>query len=309
MDGIMPSAANVIDALNSHRPGSGYVWMPDGLLYVTRLFPDSAIACALAEHGVWNEDERDSFLDPSGRPHDSRGIRSDSFYIDIQDEAYERAAGVIDEIDVARALNKHFNAQLTDVGIDPDALVNVTQHHVVHQSAMRQRWETSQARLLSRAVSSQALRRMLSPSAEDQGWVDWKRSLGHGPARIEGTLVSLVNANPLTAVHVVFGVDDDGTIVGQVDLKGEPMDDSTAQKCRDAITAQLGQTDPATIVRWRRTRRGSNVLSVLSAMGRQPGTVVRTNDGRFPVRSGGHTRYLRAPEIAALLRRPSFLGG
>lgn len=74
------------------------------------LFPDSAMSCALAEHGVWDVDRRDEFLigvsRRGGHAGNAQGVRADSVFIDGQDEAYDRGQGVIDEVDVARALVK-----------------------------------------------------------------------------------------------------------------------------------------------------------------------------------------------------------
>src|SRR5665213_388807 len=137
---IAPSATAVIEALGHHRPG--YVWLPKGLQHVLELFPETALACALAEHGVWDLDKRDEFMKAASREKQSwthsTGIRADSFYVDVLDEAYKRGEGFVSETDVASALAKHWGPMLAQVGVDTDALVNVTEYHETNQKTMQE---------------------------------------------------------------------------------------------------------------------------------------------------------------------------
>lgn len=306
---VLPSAAATIAAIGRHRPG--YVVLPNSLRFVLELFPDSAMACALMEHGVWDVDRRDRFVDAAtsgdnGFTH-SIQARADSVFIDILDEAYKRGEGVVNETDVARAIAHLFGDVLRGLGIDTDALVHVTDYHASHQRAMSEQLTRTRARLLDEATTATGVRALLAAGAEAEGWVDWKRTLDVDRGHLDNTVVGLINANPLRPVHVVFGVEDDGTVIGQVDRAGAALADQRAGDLRDAIEKRLAGTDPPTLVRWKRLRNRGHVLWVLSALGRAPSTVVRTADGRFPMRSGAHTRPLRAPEIAALIRRPMFL--
>src|SRR5207253_9412487 len=108
---------------------------------------------------------------------------------------------------------------------------------------------------------------------------------------------ALVNVGSDTAVYLIFGQEDDRTVLGEVDHRGLPLADAGAvRKCQGRLDKALQGCLPPVIVKWQEVVHDDKRVWIACMFGRARGTIVRTPMGSYPYRSGEDTHYA-TPEL------------
>jgi hypothetical protein len=174
----------------------------------------------------------------------------------------------------------------------PEDALRVVSLHQSTESQSRQL--ESSARLLDLE--------MLLAMDEQGGRVDWKRSILNAEngvlTRQEETLVALVNGNPGNEVYLVFGVEDDKSIVGQVSQRGDLLGEESVRACQRRLDQRLQQCRPAVRIGWTEFADSRGRVVVARAIGRRRGTAVMTTYGSYPYRSGEDSHHASPTTVA-----------
>jgi len=296
------SCRQALEAIRGVEDDGGQYWWPDILLALVKLLPGPAISHALADRTVWSSERRrdlrraitDGIL--GGRT----GIAFDGLIA-----AIEHIAGLegstVRERHLVLAMAEH-RTSLLELGVDVDRLVEVTTAREgsqfpeeALQIAALYPSDQAQAAQLAAAEVELTLETLLALD-ERNGSVEWKRSIFNDRKHRPGVLsshqtaaVALVNGNPEREVLLVFGVDDDKTVVGQVTQGLDPLTDLQVKESQRRFVECMQATVPPVRVAWARLSHPDGEIVVARMRGRRRGVPVRTSYGAYPYRSGEDT--------------------
>jgi len=301
-------------AIRSVQDEMGGISYAEMFIALSNLLPTSALARALTRSDVWNSDQKlyvRQVVAAGSRTVVQRGLGSGTTYEGLVQAVESFAAGeggrTAHERHLAMALciQRPFLQQL---GIHEQPLIDATTAYeegerpddALRVVALHPSTEV-QANELASTAHLVDLKGILEMD-ERGGRLDWKRSILNSDtgvlARQEETLVALVNGNPGDEVFLVFGVEDDKTILGQVNQRGEPLSDDAVRASQRRLDQRLQQCRPAVRLSWTELAHPSGIVLVARAIGRRRGTGVMTTYGAYPYRSGEDT-YPASPSTVA----------
>jgi hypothetical protein len=304
------SAREVLGALKAVREADDVIWWHRAAVAIADLYPTSAIAYALYRPNVW---------DPALRRRlrtETPSAGGNGFTLEDLVEAAEAAAAsegsrIVSEVHLARGMAQYTNG-LAELSIFADALVDatITRAGVARPVTARSPRILGAARtqLLETVVGTVSLDEVLDRD-ERGGTVERKRSIVNTH---DGTLVqhadaavALVNGNPEAPVFLIFGQEDDHTVVGEVNQDGKPITSDTVRKCQRRLDNQLQACMPPVIVKWETLDREGRSVWLACMLGRARGTAVRTPRGAWPYRSGEDTHFATMELVTSWLREPT----
>ncbi len=308
------AAREVIETFRSVRESDESIWFDRALIAVADLYPTSALAFALHQPDVWPRDRRRR-LRAETNPPVRNGFSLEDLVGNAEAAAASDGGRIVFEVHLAKAF-ADFAQILLGLGIAADALVARTQERESLPPAIpapkRPRVVgAARVQLLDEAIANQDLLHLLAQD-ERTGTVERKRSILNSQARAPGVLmdqelatVALVNGSPETAVYLLFGQEDDFSVVGQIDQSGKPLDESTVRACQRRFDERLQACHPPIPVKWREVTSENRRVWIACMFGRARGTAVRTTLGAYPYRSGEDTHYATPEQITAWLREPT----
>jgi hypothetical protein len=306
------SALHVIQAVKAVGEQDEQVWLDRAMCAIADLYPTSALAFALHHSDVWPRQTRNQV-----RSDTNPSIRH-SIYLDDLVEGGETAAAadgvqVVHEVHLARALAQ-FTSTLQQLGISAESLVERTALRETPLPAMavpkRSRIVGSaRGQILEEVLTDLDLHELLH-NDERSGTVDRKRSILNSEdaslADHEKTAVALINGSPDTPVFLIFGQEDDHTILGEVDHKGQSLRPEAVRTSQRRLDNRLQACTPPAIVKWRDiVAPDGKKLWIACMLGRARGTAVRTSIGSYPYRSGEDTHFASPELITAWQREPA----
>ncbi len=305
--------------LHDARDRDGLIWTGwAALMLVDGDQTNSAIAYALNEPSVWAEGLRWSLRDRARgcktgvelAAEDQRSTGTDEARLVRDAEQGARAAGgdVVRESHVACALAGAWRDQLTGLGIRVDAMLEA-----VTRREQEQIGDSRDTTIAADALGGDQVTYLqgINPVEieatlglpESSGRVDRKRSLLNADqgilARQEVCAVALVNGNPETPVYMQFGVEDDGTVVGEVNQQGRQLGAKEVIDSQRRFVSRLQNCRPPVVVRWHCVERVDKRVWIACMWGRTRGTAVQTVGGAYPYRSGEDTFYADMDTLVA----------
>jgi hypothetical protein len=301
-------ALRVINALKTTQELDETIWLDRALLALSELMPESAIGYALHRPNVWGR-ERRLQLRRDGPPNGRRGF----LLADLADEAEAAAAAhnsqIVTEVHIACALASHGPA-LLELGLVTDQLIQMTLERsgptpgapvIRHPGIVGVAREAAFQSQLDAIDLQQVL-----AQTENAGRVERKRSIvNRRPdqlvAQVEAA-VGLVNANRDSLCFIVFGQEDNGAIVGQLNHDLQPIEERTVTGCQEAFVARLMECKPPVIVKWGSVERDGKRVVIACMGGRERSRYVQTPHGTYPIRSGEGTHHLSHDAIVAVAR-------
>lgn len=305
-----PGVREVVAALKAVRESDEGIWWFRGMLAVADLFPSTAIAHALHRPDVWTREKRQQLR------RDSSPSSRSGFYLEDLITAAETAAAAegsltVREVHLARAMSQ-WAGDLQPLGIAGAAMVFRTQEREDGQSPRPESrpriMGTARIRVLEGILTRRDVLEVLEVE-ERSGTVERKRSmLNSEKASLddqEQAAVALVNGSPDIPVYLIFGQEDDLSLIGEVDHRGEALDPNAIRNCQRRLDQRLQNCVPPVTLKWRDAVRATKRVWIGCMLGRARGTAVRTSKGAYPYRSGEDT-YFAPPElITAWQREPA----
>jgi hypothetical protein len=305
-----------METIRSARDPEGYAWFPLILNALADLLPGPAISHALADRTVW-EAERKRYIrnavaggDPMKQLGGMRGLDYEGLIHEMEGLAQAEESTIVRERHLAKAMTSHAQS-LREIGVNPDRLLEVTTIREGSQfpdEALRiagiQPSNEAQARELTAAATELTLEQLMT--MDERGTrVDWKRSIYNtvkGPDNktdkaaqeailnaTEKVAVALINANPERAVYLVFGMEDDKTVLGQVSQSGHPISEDQVRESQRRFDQRMQRARPAVKIEWVHFKHPDGEIVVAIMRGRRRGTGMRTSFGTWPRRSGEDT--------------------
>lgn len=304
------SALEVLTALKSVREADETIWLDRGLIAVVDLFPSSSLAFALCQQNVWARERRRQ-VRADRAPNVRYGTNLEDVVMAAEAAAAADGSNIVTELHIAKAFSQSAQSLLL-LGIAADAMVDITAQReqapaVVPRPKRARIVGSARTELLESAVSSQDLTRLLAQD-ERTGSVERKRSIlnseGAALADQEQAAVALINGSPDAPVYLLFGQEDDYTVVGEVNHRGEPLTAPAVRASQRRFDQRLQACIPPIPVKWRDIVHKGKRVWIACMLGRAKGTAVRTTLGSYPYRSGEDTHYASPEQITAWQREP-----
>jgi hypothetical protein len=304
------AAREVVEAVKAIREADEGIWLDRAMVAIAQLFPMSAMAFALHRPEVWTRQRRQEVRS------DTRPATRSGFFLEDWISGAEAAAGaegtqIVRESHLATAVAQWAQA-LTTLGIAADALVARTAEReesppLIAGAKHPRIVGAARVGILEGAIADISIEQVLVLD-ERTGNVDRKRSIFNlEPAALadqEQVAVALVNGSAETPVFLIFGQEDDHTVVGEVDHKLLPMKPETIRKCQGRLNDRLQACVPPVPMKWREAIQGSKRVWIACMLGRARGSAVRTSAGSYPYRSGETTHFATPELITAWQREP-----
>ncbi len=301
-------AREVVEAVKSVREADEGIWLDRAMVAIADLFPSSAMAFALHRSEVWARERRQQV-----RTNKAPTVRS-GFFLEDWISGAEAAAGaegtsIVRESHLAKAVAE-WAQPLMALGITADGLIARTaereQAPPLVAGAKRSRIVgAARFEILEGAIAGRDLAELLALD-ERTGTVERKRSIFNlDPGALadhEQAAVALVNGSAETPVFLIFGQEDDHTVVGQVDHKLIPMKPETIRKCQGRFNDRLQSCLPPVLMKWQEMLSDGKRVWIACMLGRARGSAVRTTTGSYPYRSGEST-HLATPELITAWQR------
>src|SRR5437667_4349595 len=133
--------------------------------------------------------------------------------------------------------------------------------------------------------------------------VEFKRSvdlISSNPESVERTVAALANSMPNSNGLLVFGVEDNGTLLGLKDLTGtKALSSEIVMVSRQQFSQLVSRIRPVPTYKWQEIHHQGCILEVVSIQGRSGSAVYTTSLGRVPHRIDSYTFYADAELIDA----------
>lgn len=306
------TAREAVSAMKAVRDTDEMLWWDAVLVALADLFPTSALGFALHQPDVWPRLRRQA-LRSNGPPDVRSGFYLEDFITLAETAAAADGVRMVHEVHLARAFTEYDGA-VQELGVSTSALIRRVaereQRAIAAVAVPRQSRVvgTARAELLAERLTGRDLSILLDEE-ERSGILDRKRSILNTDdptlADHEKVAVALVNGSPETPVYLIFGQEDKGGLVGEVDHRGAPLTPEVVLKCQRRLDSRLQACVPPVPLKWESVVRDGKTVWIACMLGRARGTAVRTSLGSYPYRSGEDTHYATPELITAWQREPA----
>jgi hypothetical protein len=157
-------------------------------------------------------------------------------------------------------------------------------------------------------TASEIVDRVLQERQETSS-IDIKASLSEikaNPTEIQKDIVSIANSSLDSEGWLIFGISNDYTVVGTVDLRTTtPLNQSEKDSCKQRFSQIAAAAKPTAILYdWNVVDREGKEIVAIRIKGRQKGQFYQTENGQSPYRVGDHTYFADLNKIREWLCEP-----